>query len=180
MDSPWRLSMRTQGWSPWQRPGGQAFQWSGELGVFLWFLNRRDWEAAGWSLLYYCVSLRIPHGQLDIVSHSHGLQGVLWAAAHGLHIRQLIDISGPVRRDVPAALARENIGHWISVHSGGKLSDWTRLGGQLFDWRVATPAKNPWADVTVKPSRVGHSGVLNDAQHFHHWSETILPEVPPC
>lgn len=142
------------------RLGGVGFG-DGDLVVY---------RAAGVNLLHYCVpprfpDLRIPPDELVIVSHSHGLQPVLFAAAAGLKIDLLIDVSGPVREDMMpwATKARPNIRRWVHTY-GGRKDRWQWLGG-LFDGHVGIERKHPLAKNLQVPG-ADHGEVLRDPRHF--------------
>ncbi len=146
------------------------FIWSTDLaGVPSWqFWKRpscRDWEAAGYALGYYCDDLRV-----NLITHSHGLQVALWAAANGLKVGTLIDVCGPVREDMRsvAEQARPNIWHWLHIHSD--RSDLTQIWGGLFDGHAGPVRAFDLAGVDNRAwPGVGHSRLLNDPTTFSVW-----------
>lgn len=170
--SPLRQHLLTLGWSAYAHPSGLPFRWSGEVGYLLWLVNRLDWDAGADALCYYLQGLSLP-----IISHSHGAQLVVRAAARGLTVPVWIDISGPIRGDSLTVYdqARPNLGRHLYVHDESRWGDWTRLAGQLFDGRFGLPVKHPKADADLPLKGVGHSGVLNDPECFSYWAERILP-----
>lgn len=129
------------------------------------------WHAAGINLYAYVVPPRCPERRVSpdqtiIISHSHGLQVVLYAAAEGLKIDTFIDVSGPVRKDMlsTARLARPNIRRWIHIHSGGK--DNMQWLGELFDGHLGVVRKHPLADHNIEVKAANHGDVLRDPAYF--------------
>lgn len=155
---------------------GRPYTWSTALGG-VGFGNRdlAGWEAAGINLLAYCVpplcpSYRIPGDDLLVITHSHGLQVALFAFAHGLKGR-LIDVSGPVRKDMEmiTRLALPNIRHWLHIHSD-RSDTWQWLG-ELFDGKLGIVRQHWAADRNDCVPKVGHSDLLRDPAQFRHWIE---------
>jgi hypothetical protein len=152
----------------------RPYLWSTGLGgVGIGNKDLAVWEAAGINLLAYCVpplcpERRIPANDLLVITHSHGLQVALYAFAYGLKGR-LIDVSGPVRKDmrVIAEAARPNIRSWTHIHSD--QSDRWQWLGELFDGHLGIVRKHPLADRNSLVAGVGHSELLNDPTLFHHW-----------
>lgn len=160
------------------------FLWDGDL--FLVPLKGRQhtgWRAAAAALRWYLRDESyVPIAERRVVSHSHGLQPILYACAEGLKIDRLLSITGPIRGDMAdvARAARPNIRRWVHVHAD---EDWTQVGGALLDgvWGIHRVAE--WAhpdgtitraDENVKIPGVGHSGLLRDAEHFHWWIDAGL------
>lgn len=172
--SPMRETLWALGWQHYQHPLS-AFSWSGEVGRLLWFLNRRDWEAAGESLRNWA---QVIHEPVAYISHSHGAQVVMHAAALGMKVPIWIDISGPIRRDVLKVYpqAKAQIGLHLYVHDAGRWGDWMRIGGQLFDGSWGFPLQHPYA-TSIGLKDVGHSGVLTEPKHLHFWKDAILPAL---
>jgi hypothetical protein len=141
------------------RLGGVGFG-DGDLVVY---------RAAGMNLFQYCVpprfpDLQIPPCDLVVISHSHGLQPVLFAAMYGLKIDLLIDVSGPVRQDLMpiAQAAKPNIRRWVHTY-GGRRDRWQWLGG-LFDGHVGVERKHPLAENLQVPG-ADHGEVLREPRH---------------
>lgn len=120
------------------------FPWSSVVGgVGFGSDDLRVWRANGLHLRDFArLHSKEP---VDIISHSHGLQVVLCAAAVGLEIDRLIDCSGPYRRDLALIIgaARPRIRRW--THFRG---DWWRdhmagLGGWFDSWKPWTWFRNP-------------------------------------
>jgi hypothetical protein len=158
----------------------EPFVWSTDVnGAFLDLFKSKtakhsDWKAGGAALAYFLR--QYPRRSINVISHSHGLQVVLYACAeYGLRINSLIDISGPVRDDMldVAAKARKNIGYWTHVHSG--KSDRTQWFGEMFDGAFGIVRKHPYADLNVYTPNLGHSKILNDPAKFSDWSSLIVP-----
>ena len=152
--------------------GGRPFVWSTNLGGLNPF-SKGDllvWEAAGHSLYSYIVpplapKMRIPPEHTVIVSHSHGLQVVLYAASLGLQIDTLIDVAGPVRGDMMpvAEQARPHIRRWHHVHAGRR--DKWQLGGQFLDGVLGFVREHPLAqNVAIKDAN--HGDVLRTMRYF--------------
>lgn len=151
------------------------FFWSTDLdGVNLLTLFRSrikdhdDWEAGGKALQYYAESAE--PGGVNIISHSHGRQVVLYAAANGLKIKTWIDVSGPVREDTLeiAVRARSNIQHMIHIYS---KCDWVQILGNLFDGKIGVTVRCPMTGANlVLPHRYGHSGLLYTPEGLRLWN----------
>jgi hypothetical protein len=177
--SPFITMLERRGMCPFFTPDcGDPFIWSTDLGgVGFGSGDHKVWSAAGRSLKNFCVPplaphLRIPAERLQIITHSHGVQVALYAAAKGLKIDRLISVTGPVRRDMQAVIekARPNIRYWRQVWTDG---DWMQLLGGLFDWRIGVSRKFSQADNNVKIPGIGHSGLFQDARHLPHWEWLI-------
>lgn len=143
------------------RLGGVGFG-DGDLVVY---------RAAGVNLYQYCVpprcpQMQIPSEELVIISHSHGLQPVLFAAAAGLKIDLLIDVSGPVRQDMMgvAEVGSSNIKRWVHTY-GGRRDRWQWLGG-LFDGHFGIERRHPLAKNLQVPG-ADHGEVLREPRHFN-------------
>lgn len=176
-DSPFAGYLTTHGWAVATGADARPFVWSTRAtGYQLWdkILRRTDqmhadWAAAGANLYAWVVpplapDRRIPPAQTTVLTHSHGLQVALYAAAMGLKIHTLIDICGPTRRDYDERdlrTARANIGYWWHLHSD--RSDWWQVLGSLGDGtpRGITRA-NPLADLNQQLPSAGHSKLLKD------------------
>ena len=66
-----------------------------------------------------------------------------------------------------ARKARPNIRKWLHVHSD--WTDYVQLLGELGGGGWPIIRKHPLADVNVGIPKVGHSGLLYDAQFFPLW-----------
>lgn len=182
-ESPFVAFLKQQGIDPCFADG-RPFQWSTDLGgVGFGDRDLNAWRSAGVNLLAYavpplCPEMRIPSSELILLTHSHGLQVALSACARGLKCSMLVDIAGPVRRDMAdvAAQARPNIGRWVHVFSDGS-DRWQWFGelgdGRWWDWfkgdRIARA--HPLADVNDCVPGVGHSTLVRDPAQFHHWTD---------
>lgn len=159
------------------------FLWSGDVnGGIDWPWSSRDhtdWQAGGHALRWYLREGTdyVPINQRRIVSHSHGLQVVLYACAQGLKIDRLLSITGPVRDDMKeiAAMARPNIGRWHHAYSDGDRMQafgamldgaWGIHRKAIYQSRVGLIA----ADQNIGIKKIGHSGVLRDPQYFEKWT----------
>lgn len=123
--------------------------------------------AAGVNLFQFCVPPRCPERQIPsrdlvVISHSHGLQPVLYAASQGLKIDLLIDVSGPVRYDLMdvAKAARPNIRRWVHIYGGHK--DLWQWFGELFDGHLGIVRKHPLASLNVRVAQADHGAVLRE------------------
>jgi hypothetical protein len=177
--SPFIQLLERRGMCPFFTPDcGDPFIWSTDLGgIGFGNSDHKVWAAAGRSLKNFCVPplaphLRIPKDQLQIITHSHGVQVALYAAAAGLKIDRLISVTGPVRRDMEPVIekARPNIRYWRHVWTGG---DWWQLMGGLFDRRLGVTRKFKQADNNVKIPGIGHSGLFRDPSFLAEWEWLI-------
>ena len=164
-------------------PSGRPFLWSTDAGG--WQMWRRwgwgardrdhwDWMAGGEALYDRIVPAlaperRIPPAETVVLSHSHGLQVVLYAAAAGLRIDRLIDVAGPVRADLRAvtAQARPHIRQWLHVHSD--RSDRMQWLGELGDGALGVVRAHPRADLNWALPQAGHSAVLHEPDRYADW-----------
>lgn len=172
---PFGQFLAAQGHAP-VYDGNKPFEWSTGLNGTFW-TGRRDWQAGGAALAYFCRSLGRAH--VDIIGHSHFLQVVAFAAAeHDLKIDTLISVSSPIRKDMAAEYAalRKNTRYWLHLHSDG--SDKMQWLGELFDggWRSWIPGGDarivrsaPLADRNDFVPGVGHSDLLYRPEQYHHW-----------
>jgi hypothetical protein len=136
--------------------------------------DHQAWIAGGKALFYYLVPPLNPAGawppaETVIVTHSHGLQVALYAAALGLKIDRLLTFMGPVRKDMMsiAEQARKNIRSWRFVRSDE--SDRWQWFGELFDGHLGVVRNHPLADINERVPHVGHAGVLRDPANFPLW-----------
>lgn len=149
------------------------FEWSSDLDGAWIRRDHGDWEAGGKALRWYLHD--IPFEDRNLLTHSHGLQVSLYAAAAGTQIRSLISITGPVRGDMEdvTKAAINNIGPWLHVYTD--KSDLIQLLGSLFDGKFGIHRKAPFADVNLKIPKVGHSGLLSDPQKIPLLLTDVLP-----
>jgi hypothetical protein len=148
------------------------FDWSDDLDFTAG--NHHDWIAGGAALFAYLVPPLHPQdawppAETVIITHSHGLQVALYAAALGLKIDRLLDIAGPVRADMLATArkAKPNIRRWTHVHSDS--SDKMQWLGEFLDGHLGIVRTHPVADLNVGVPKVGHSGLLRDPKYFDLW-----------
>lgn len=168
--------------SPWWALGAAFMQFLATRGIaqacpddpFDWTTNldgaspgdlHWDWEAGGDAIRWYVRGMRI----VNMITHSHGMQPALHAAAKGCRLDTLITICGPVRKDMEpiVALARPKIGTWIHVYSD--QSDPIQIAGSFFDGSLIQHRNEPLADRNDAIPGVGHSGLLYEPEFFHHW-----------
>ena len=149
----------------------RPFVWSTDLGGVP-FRGLAVWKAAGLNLYAYavpprCPERRVPAAETVVISHSHGLQVALCAAAEGLKIDTLVDVCGPVRMDLrgTAGQARPNIRRWVHVHAGRR--DRWQWFGTLFDGYLGVVREHPLADQNVAVPEADHGQVLRDPRYFH-------------
>lgn len=161
------------------------FEWTTNLDLFP--PRHDDWKAGGAALFYFIVpplhpEFRVPPEETVVITHSHGLQVALYAAAMGLKIDRLIDVAGPVRKDMMdvAKTARPNIRRWLHLHSD--FSDRMQWLGELFDGHFGIVREHPLADENDGVRKVGHGGLLRDPNDFHFWGDrgwlTFLTTAP--
>ena len=172
-DSEWRAYMLSIGWRHYQHPLGQ-FQWSGDIDGVWKLFGGKDWEAGATALRYY---MRDVPPEVVVIGHSHALQVILRAAALGTRFTRLIDIAGPVRKDMMKAATdgRPNIGHWTHVYD--QKADWTAWLGQLGDGGWFGGRSHPLADVNIPLKKISHSNLLHKPEFFPLWADAILPET---
>lgn len=169
-------------------PGGRPFVWSTDANGWQfwrrWGLGSRDrdhwdWQAGGEALYSLIVpplapERRIPPDQTIIISHSHGLQVVLYACAAGLKVDRLVDIAGPVRGDMRGVhgQAAPNIRAHLHLHSDD--SDRMQIFGAVGDGVFGVVRKLKRAGVVNRElPKAGHSGVLHDPA----WMARFWPEA---
>lgn len=120
------------------------------------------WRSEGEKLALFCrvLGLEAP----CVLSHSHGLQVVTFAARGSLAQRfgTVLSLSGPVREDMTMMRnqAKPNIARWIQVTD--PVSDQTIREGEAFDGHVGWRYELPEADVNLSAPGQGHSGLLTD------------------
>lgn len=162
----------------------RPFGWSTRLGgVGFGDDDLLVWAAGGLHMYQVCVpplcpERRIPGSELCVISHSHGLQPVLFACGtFGLRIDTLISVAPPIRKDMReiAARARPNIGYWLNVH-GNSLDRWQWFGA-LFDgnwtrWFTGNRIEraHPLADQNAA-APTDHSELLRDPTCYDYWKE---------
>ena len=165
----------------------RPFVWSTDLnGVFWKPRKHTDWEAGGQALSYYLdpafphIGLSLEPEQRRLITHSHGLQVALYAAASGCEIDTLVSVTGPIRDDMRmvAYHARPKIKCWIHVYTD--WTDKTQVWGSLFDGMLRIERRAIWYDPQTKRPMVyadeslgipgvGHSGLFLNPDHFPHW-----------
>ena len=157
------------------------FVWSTDLGGALPFTDTdlAVWLAAGENLYQYgaqprCEQQRLPPEETVILSHSHGLQPVLVAAAKGLQIHTFVDVAGPVRKDMRAIAeaARPQIRRWVHIHAGHR--DRMQWLGELWDGHLGVVREHPLADENVSVPQADHSEVLRLPQYFPVIARAVL------
>lgn len=148
------------------------FVWSTDIGgIGFGKGDQLVWKAAGVNLYQYlipprCQDRRVPPNDTIVLSHSHGLQVVLFAAAHGLKIKTFVDVAGPVRHDMmeTARVARRNIRHWVHIHAGPK--DYWQWLGELFDGKIGIVRQHELADVNLEIKDANHGDALRNPKFF--------------
>ncbi len=180
-ESPFTTYLESFDWKVWKPK--DPFIWSTDIdGASLWDYIRgkggndhKDWAAGGKALLYYLRNVPVKHRNL--LTHSHGLQVALYAASYGIHLNSVIDIAGPVRKDMHdvAMRAKPHMPKW--VHVMDEKSDKIAWAGQLFDGAWFGTRADVLADVNLKLPKISHSNLLRDANYFHFWPERILPAL---
>lgn len=155
------------------------FEWSGDLdGALAGKRAHTDWEAAGKALRYYMHDL--PYEDRNVVTHSHGLQVALFAAAQGTKFRRLVSITGPIRQDLMAVAkqAKPNIGPWLHLYCPTDMVQW--MGGCALDLSLRWPKReHPLATANLRVPKVGHSGLLSDSRYIPAAVVEVLQWVQP-
>lgn len=184
-DSEWATMMRAHGFVPLacDEPP-RPFTWTSNLAGLNFYKRftgtstNTDWRTGGENLFAYLVppvrpAARVPIEDVNIITHSHGLQCVLHAAALGLRVNSLIDVCGPVRHDMldVARAARPNIRLWQHLYDT-RRDRWQILGG-IGDGVFGIVRSHPLADLNVLVENAGHTGALNDPEFFGVWSSLL-------
>ena len=152
--------------------------WSGDLGGMLYQLGKAHecWFTGGAEMAWFLERRRRAGHGVDpiLLPHSHGLQ----CAAYGLSMLDprvgweitLIDVDGPVRRDMRHIYvhARGKVKRWVHLHTGTFTK--MRMLGSRFG-----PVEMSIADVNRRIEG-GHSGILREPAYMDQWP-AILKEV---
>ncbi len=119
------------------------------------------WRSAGEKLALFVRQLGLERP--DVISHSHGLQVVSFAAAPLSEFGTVLSLSGPVRTDMALVreAARPHIARWIQV-TDPTGADRTILAGQAFDGHVGWSYDLPEADLNISAPGQGHSGLTTN------------------
>jgi hypothetical protein len=117
------------------------------------------WLDAGEKLALFCQAhgLERPH----VLSHSHGLQVVTYAAVKGQRFATAVSVSGPVRDDMRRArwIAKEGITRWVQFFD--PINDATIREGEAFDGHPGFAGKLLEGESIETPGS-GHSGLVLD------------------
>jgi hypothetical protein len=118
------------------------------------------WLDAGEKLALFCQArgLARPH----VLSHSHGLQVVTYAAVKGQRFAAALSVAGPVRDDMQRArrIARDGIDTWIQFYD--PINDPTIRAGEALDGHPGFTGPMPEAAININTAGSGHSGLLID------------------
>jgi hypothetical protein len=140
--------------------GAPALPWPWRKGF-----EHSDWRACGDYLRHY-VPERWP---ARIIAHSHGAQGVAYAARGGLYIHRLVTVGSPVRADMDPIwrAALPNIGAWRHLWF---TSDRMQLFGSVGDRAVRwlREFRYPGVVNTCWPG-LDHSEALTRPELFDRW-----------
>ena len=136
-------------------PPRESFWWSGDLCL----TDPMQWKIAGSALAWYCRALHLEAPAA--ITHSHGIQVLAYAASYGQRFSSVVDIEGPVRRDLfdVYAAAHKNLGGWLHTWNGG---DAIILAGEFPVAGEATALMPPPASNMEIPAHYGHSGLFDD------------------
>lgn len=149
------------------------FVWSTELdGLPAWLRPPKRkhvvWESGGLNLYAYLANRLVPIEYVPIrdrnlIAHSHAMQIVAYACAHGLKVNRLLTVSSPVRADMREVYreARLNVAHWRHLYSDA--SDRIQWLGTLFDGKLGIVRRQEFADMNVRVPRVAHSQLLHES-----------------
>jgi hypothetical protein len=175
VDSIFSQMLRQHGFD---RARSEPFVWStGLSGTEFWLrwfarfgldpqADHEHWHAGGSAYRWYLEAL--PVCQRVTISYSYGTYPALYAAAQGLQIPVLVDVSGPIRRDmeIVIALARPNIGRWLYLYDPrDPIKDIAGIG----DGYVDIGCGQPHADRNCALPDAGHGGFLHDAAIIASW-----------
>jgi hypothetical protein len=172
----------------------QPFVWTTDLdGVQFWrrwrifggtlgtFRDHRDWVSGGENFLRYCVSPRgcIAYEDMNVITHSHGFQVLLYALSFGLKVRRLVAVSPPYRADMEGLLRehRKSIERFTLVLDAGadRVADWGAFGDGIVRRSRIFDADGIRPDQRIAIPGVGHSGVLNE--RLDQWSIAGIAEA---
>ncbi len=172
--SPFRTQvLEPNGFSVYPRVDFWSQDVSGLPKWLSWFARDKfsDWEAGGDFLASVLEGL--PYEKRNLLSHSHGLQPIMYAARQ-VKIRRVIDVCGPVREDLMdvCMAAAKNIGYWVHVASKG--GDKMQFLGEAFDGFWGWVREHPCANRNIVIPKIGHSGLLYDQRLFHLWTDELL------
>lgn len=185
---------------PWHLEGSLLRQMAGDRGIpvldFLWSgilagvptslpgdpleaQNGADagallpWLDAGEKLLLACHYAGLSGRPINVLSHSHGLQVVSYAAGRGLQIETAVSVSGPIRRDMQRArrIASPNIRHWVQ-YADPTGADRTIVEGELFDGEPGIEFNLPEGQTIFTPG-TGHSGALMDGRWLNRMLDVL-------
>lgn len=142
----------------------EPFRWDTELDG-LWGGNG-GWERAGDALAWF-AHLYSKGDAVDVITHSHGAQVAAYALARPdpLRVRHLVDVAGPVRKDmlpVWAAGAR-NLKQWTHIYTGWR-DHWQMrgaLGSGWWPWEIPREMPAP-AENVYEPGRT-HGNLMDPA-----------------
>lgn len=128
------------------------------------------WLDAGEKLALFCQvnGLERPH----VLSHSHGLQVVIYAAVRGQRFATAVSVSGPVRDDLRRArwIARDRIRRWVQFYD--PVNDRTIRAGEAFDGHPGFAGVLPEGE-SIDTSGSGHSGLVIEPglrERYKLWS----------
>lgn len=137
------------------------------------------WRSEGEKLALYCKVIGVERP--NILSHSHGLQLVAFAAAGTTFLppqpfATVLSLSGPVRHDMTLTRmqAAPNIAKWIQVTD--PIDDTTIREGEGFDGHVGWNYHVPEAAVNIDAPGHGHSGLTTDLAAWESlglWKELV-------
>lgn len=164
--SPFAKFLYGERFEPIRDEAGLPFRWSTDLdGVQVW-ARHSQWQAGADALRYFLHG--VPYEQRNVISHSHGGQVALIAAAAGCRLRSLTTVGTPVRADVPALEASKRIGLWQHIHD--ETFDLMGSLGAWFDRHVST---DRFFDVpgvvNISVKDISHSKVLRDPAYVAYW-----------
>lgn len=132
------------------------------------------WYDAGEKLALWIDHLQQRRDEpLHVLSHSHGLQVVTFAAVQGIHFDTAVSVSGPIRRDMQRARrqAKSRIAHWVQfVDPSG--TDKTIVEGEMFDGDLGAEYHLPEGQ-TILTYMTGHSGALTDPKWIGMMLDTL-------
>jgi hypothetical protein len=142
-----------------------------------------DWEIPALNLKERFQPTEVEPGywprqsRIHVITHSHGAQPAIIAAALGLKINVLVTVSAPIRADVLytyGELARKNIGCHLEYYSvndkiqlaGGIGDGHTGVMRRFGDYTVNGRAVYQADDTIVMPEACGHSQLLHNLKYM--------------
>lgn len=165
---------------PWTTALAGAEFWKPWFGIKP---DLQDWEIAALNLKEWFLPRMVEPqywprpSKVHLITHSHGAQPAIIAAALGLKINVLVTVSAPIREDVLEEYgerARKNIRYHLEYFS---INDRIQLAGgfgdghfgymrKFGDFKVNGTAPYTANEFVMMPEACGHSQLLHDPRYM--------------